>query len=87
VSLFNTTSIFGQVILGSFIDRLHITTIILISTIRAPLSVFLLWEFSASLSLLCIFSLVYGLFDGGFTSTYTGVIREGKRVHTERKRA
>ncbi|KAG7006412.1 hypothetical protein G7Y79_00015g040020 [Physcia stellaris] len=31
---------------------------------------------AASLPLLCIFSLVYGLFAGGFTSTWTGVIRE-----------
>jgi len=38
-------------------------------------------RFFASLPLLCIFSLVYGLIAGGFTSTYTGVIREGKRVH------
>lgn len=80
VSLFNTTSVFGQVILGSLIDRLHVTTVILISTIGATLSVFLLWGFSASLPLLCIFSLVYGLFAGGFTSTYTGVLQEVKKV-------
>ena len=76
VSLFNTTSVFGQVILGSLIDRLHVTTVVLISTLGATLSVFLLWGLSASLPLLCIFSLVYGLFAGGFTSTYTGVIQE-----------
>jgi len=80
VSLFNTKSVFGQVILGSLIDRLHVTTVILISTIGATLSVFLLWGFSASLPLLCIFSLVYGLFAGGYTSTYTGVIQEVKRI-------
>jgi MFS family permease len=80
VSLFNTTSVFGQVILGSLSDRVHITTVILISTVGATLSVFFLWGLSASLPLLCIFSLVYGLFAGGFTSTYTGAIREVKKV-------
>ena len=76
VSLFNTTSVFSQVILGFLSDRLHITTVILISTVGATISVFLLWGFSTSLPLLCIFSLVYGLFAGGFTSTYTGSIKE-----------
>lgn len=80
VSLFNTTSVFSQVILGFLSDRLHITTVILISTIGATISVFLLWGFSTSLPLLCIFSLVYGLFAGGFTSTYTGSIQAVKRA-------
>lgn len=80
VSLFNTTSVFGQVILGSLIDRLHVTTVVLISAIGTTLSVFLLWGFAASLPLLCIFSLVYGLFAGGFTSTYTGVIKEIRKT-------
>ena len=80
VSLFNTTSIFSQVILGLLSDRLHITTVILISTIGATMSVFLLWGFSTSLPLLCIFSLVYGLFAGGFTSTYTGSMKEVMRA-------
>lgn len=80
VSLFNTTSVFSQIILGFLSDRLHITTVILISTIGATISVFLLWGCSTSLPLLCIFSLVYGLFAGGFTSTYTGSIQEVKRA-------
>lgn len=76
VTLFNATSVFGQVFLGSLIDRMHVTSVILISTIGATLSIFLFWGLAASLPLLCIFSLVYGLFAGGFTSTWTGVIRE-----------
>lgn len=80
VSLFNTTSVFGQVILGSLIDCIHVTSVTLISTIGATLSVFLLWGFAASLPLLCIFSLVYGFFAGAFTSTYTGVIQEVKKL-------
>lgn len=80
VSLFNTTSVFSQVILGFLSDRLHITTVILISTIGATISIFLLWGLSTSFPLLCIFSLVYGLFAGGFTSTYTGSIQEVKKA-------
>ena len=74
--LFNTTSVFGQVLMGSLVDRLHVTTVILISTIGATLSVFLFWGLAVSMPLLCVFALAYGLFAGSFTSTYTGVIRE-----------
>ena len=65
-----------EILLGTLIDRMHVTSVILISTIGATLSVFLFWGLAASLPLLCIFSLIYGLFAGGFTSTYTGIIRE-----------
>ena len=43
VILFNTTSILSQVLLGSLIDRLHVTDVVLISSIGAALSVFLLY--------------------------------------------
>ena len=76
VMLFNTTSVFGQVMLGSMIDKMHVTNVILISTIGASLAVFLGWGLSTSMPLLCVFALVYGLFAGGFTSTYTGCIIE-----------
>ena len=76
IMLFNVTSVFGQVLMGALVDKLHVTSVIFISTIGATLSVFLLWGTAVSLPLLCFFSLTYGLFAGGFTSTYTGVIRE-----------
>ena len=76
VMLFNVTSVFRQVLLGSLIDKFHVTTVILISTIGVTLSVFVLWGLAVFLSLLCGFSLKYGLLARGFTSTYTGIIRE-----------
>ena len=76
LALYNATSVFGQVILGALIDRLHVTTVILISTVGATVSVFLFWGLAVSLPLLCIFSLVYGISAGAFTATYTGMIRE-----------
>ena len=76
IMLFNVTSVFGQVLMGSLTDRLHVTTVVLISTIGSTLSVFLFWGLAVSFPLLCIFALAYGLFAGGFTSTFSGVIRE-----------
>ena len=79
LALFNTTSVFGAVIFGVLTDYLHVTTVILISTIGATLSVFLFWGLAVSYPLLCVFSLTYGLFAGGFTSTWTGITKEVKK--------
>ena len=76
VSLFNTTSVFGAVLLGGLIDKFHVTTVILIAAVGSTASVFLFWGFGASFPVLCFFSLFYGLFAGGYSSTYTGVIKE-----------
>jgi MFS family permease len=70
----NIASVFGCVVMGTLIDRYHVTTCILISTLGATLGVFLLWGFSTSLPLLYIFCVVYGLFAGSFSSTWTGII-------------
>ena len=74
VALLNIASVFGAIILGTLIDRFHVTIVVLISTLGATLSVFLLWGFAASLPLLCIFSLIYGLFAGGFSATVSNII-------------
>ena len=79
VVLFSMTSVFGAVLTGGLTDRLHVTTVILISTIGATSSVFLFWGFARSLPLLCAFSLLYGLFAGGFSSTWTGITQEVKK--------
>ncbi|KAK3313540.1 major facilitator superfamily domain-containing protein [Apodospora peruviana] len=77
--LLNVASVFGCVAMGSLIDRWHVTTCILVSTIGATLGTFLLWGFSMNLPVLYIFCLVYGLFAGSFTSTWPGIMREMAR--------
>jgi MFS family permease len=76
VLLFNTASVFGCVAIGSMTDRFHVTTCILVSTVGATLSVFVLWGLSSSLPTLYAFSVVYGLFAGSFTSTYPGIMKQ-----------
>lgn len=80
VALINALSVIGTVIMGMLIDRFHVTTVILLSTIGAALSIFLFWGFATALPLLCIFSIAYGFFAGGFVSTNAGVIKLVKAV-------
>lgn len=72
----NVASVFGCVLMGHLIDRFHVTTCILFSTIGATLGTLLFWGFSTDLPLLYIFCITYGLFAGSFSSTYTGVIKD-----------
>lgn len=79
VILFNVASVFGCVLMGAVVDRWHVTTCILISTIGSTISIFLVWGFSISLPPLYIFCLIYGLFAGSFTSTWPGIMRDVKK--------
>lgn len=73
--LINIATVAGCVAMGWIIDRWHITTCILVSTIGSTLSVFLLWGFATHLSLLLIFCFMYGLFAGSYTTTYPGIMK------------
>jgi MFS family permease len=75
VILVNVASVFGCVAMGSLTDRFHVTTCILLSTLGATVGVFVLWGLSTSLPLLYVFCIVYGLFAGSFSSTWTGIIK------------
>ena len=83
IMLFNTTSVVGAVLMGSLTDRFEVTSVMLVSSLGATISVFFCWGFAMSLPLLCIFSLGYGLFAGGFSSTWPGMIKEVKK-HDDR---
>ena len=75
VVLLNTMGVFGCVSVGFLIDRLHVTTVLLVFAIGSALSVFLLWGLSARLPLLLIFSAAYGFFAAPYTSTYPGTVK------------
>ncbi|KAJ5666838.1 hypothetical protein N7462_011247 [Penicillium macrosclerotiorum] len=87
VSLFNATSIFGGIVLGMLCDRFNVSNVLFLSSMGSALSVFLLWGMASSesespqgaLALLTLFSLFYGFFAGGFSSTWSGVITQIKR--------
>ncbi|KAJ5569643.1 Major facilitator superfamily domain general substrate transporter [Penicillium hispanicum] len=86
VSLFNGTSIFGGIALGMLCDRVAVTNVLLVSSVGSALSVLLFWGLASSnsgssqeaLALLTVFSLSYGFFAGGFSSTWSGVITQIK---------
>lgn len=89
VALFNATSVFGGIAFGALCDRFAVTNIMLLSSVGSALSVFLFWGLSSSpssssypqaaIALLALFSIAYGFFAGGFSSTWSGVLLQIKR--------
>jgi len=75
VALVNASGVVSTIGMGMMIDRFHVTTVILLSSVGAAVSVFLFWGLSGALPLLCVFSIFYGFFAGGFVSTNAGVIK------------
>lgn len=57
---------------GFLIDRYHISTILLISSLGSAISVLFVWGFAVSQPVLFIFAFAYGVFAGGYASTWTG---------------
>ncbi|KAK2757957.1 hypothetical protein FQN54_004363 [Arachnomyces sp. PD_36] len=83
ISLFNATSVVGGIILGMLTDHFAVADVILLSSIGSTLAVFLLWGLSTArvgVTLVTIFSITYGFFAGGFSSTWSGVLTEMKRA-------
>lgn len=74
----NVASVFGCVAMGRFTDRLHVTTCILLSTIEVTVGVFLVWSGASRrrCRFFYVFSLLYGLFAGSFTSTWPGLTQD-----------
>lgn len=83
VLLLNVASVFGCIGMGGLIDRMHVTTCFLISSVGAAAGVFMLWGFSSSLPVLYVFAVVWGVFAGAFSSAWPGIMREVTRPRPE----
>jgi MFS family permease len=80
LAVFSGCSVFGSLIFGVFEDHFQVRTSILFSTAGSALSIFLFWGFSNQVALLAVFAITYGFFAGGYSSTWSGVLKEMKRL-------
>jgi MFS family permease len=76
ILLVNVASVFGCVAMGHLVDRLDVTTCIMLSTVGATIGALLLWGFSTSLPVLYVFCVMYGLFAGSYTSAWPGIMKQ-----------
>lgn len=80
--LANVAGMFGCIIVGALVDRMEITKVILGVSLGAATSVFVLWGVSTSLSLLCVFAVLYGLTAGSYSTAWAGMVKEIQRDST-----
>ena len=73
VSIFNCACTFGPVFIGALIDRFHITTVLATTATGSALTIFFLWGFAVNEAVLYTFALMYGIFAGGYSATWTGI--------------
>ena len=79
----SAASVAGSILVGSWIDRINVVTVISLVTMASTFSVFAIWGLAVSVPVLIVFSLLYGVSAGGFSTTWTGVIREVQKRNTE----
>jgi MFS family permease len=70
LSLLNLTQILGQIIMGFLSDRTSFHIPMALSTLLTSVSVLLVWGFSKGVAPLLVFSMLYGLFAGGYSVLY-----------------
>lgn len=73
--LINLAAVVGCIGVGVLVDRFDVTAVTLWISICAGLAVFAILGFTTSIAPLYIFSIVYGLTAGGYSTSWAGMIR------------
>ncbi|QIX00975.1 hypothetical protein AMS68_006492 [Peltaster fructicola] len=82
LGLYNIGFCAGTVGLGMIIDRYHVTNGILISTIGSLIAVFGFWGFTTTQPMLYMFAILYGMFGGSFSVTWSGCVGALRQTDT-----
>ncbi|OTA60759.1 MFS monocarboxylate transporter [Hypoxylon sp. EC38] len=73
LSLYNVASVIGAICTGYLVDRYHVSVSLLLLSFGAAAAVFFAWGFAANFGTLCVFAFLYGIFAGGWSSTWVGI--------------
>lgn len=68
LSLFNSSGVVGQIVIGHLCDRLPYAWIMFTCTLGSGIAVFVLWGFAHTLPPIFVFSVIFGGLMGGFNS-------------------
>ncbi|KAL3421841.1 major facilitator superfamily transporter [Phlyctema vagabunda] len=83
LSLINSLSSISAPLFGYLCDRWSVYAVMLLSSLGSTLAVMLLWYLAplSPLPLLLCFAAAYGVFAGGWSAIWSGMIGEVQRVH------
>ena len=81
VTALNLASVFGSVSMGHLSDRCPTWICVAISTVGTVIAVFLIWGLSTTLPVLILFGVAYGLFAGGYSAIWAGMIKDIQKAN------
>ncbi|KAL8810043.1 MAG: hypothetical protein Q9200_002899 [Gallowayella weberi] len=84
LSLLNAATVVGGVLIGALSDKYDVINVMVLASCGSVISIFLIWGFSTSMAPLYVFSIIYGVFGGGFSSCWATMV---KRVQKKDSRA
>ena len=77
--MYNIFTVLGAIGTGYLVDKFHISLSLLLLSLGAASAVFFAWGFASSFGALYVFAILYGLFAGGWSSTWVGAGLEVKK--------
>ncbi|KDQ61480.1 hypothetical protein JAAARDRAFT_66589 [Jaapia argillacea MUCL 33604] len=83
LSIFNSSSIFGQIFIGHMSDRFPYPWIMFVSATGSAIAAFLLWGFSTTLAQVFVFAIIFGSLSGGFSSVWPAAATDCSRHKPE----
>ncbi|KAI0751441.1 MFS general substrate transporter [Daedaleopsis nitida] len=85
LSIFNSSAVAGQIMLGHLSDRFPYPWVMFFSAIGSGVAAFLLWGLASAVTQLYFFAILFGALSGGFSSTWPNAAFEcagGKPEYT-----
>ncbi|KAI0881989.1 MFS monocarboxylate transporter [Annulohypoxylon maeteangense] len=73
LSFYNVASVIGAIGTGYLVDRYHVSVTLFLLSLGAAVAVFFAWGFAGNFATLCGFAFIYGMFAGGWSSTWVGI--------------
>ncbi|OBZ77439.1 putative transporter ESBP6 [Grifola frondosa] len=83
LSLFNSSAVVGQIVMGHLSDRFPYPWIMVFSALGSGLAAFLLWGFSEAVGQIYAFVVIFGALSGGFSSMWPAAAADCAGSHPE----
>ncbi|TCD66437.1 hypothetical protein EIP91_001373 [Steccherinum ochraceum] len=83
LSLFNSSGVVGQILIGWLTDRMPYPRIMFVSALASSVAAFLLWGFADTLGRVYAFAVVFGCLSGGFSSVAFAVSTDSAGANPE----
>jgi MFS family permease len=78
IVMVNAASVMGFFLLGLLMGRSSVSSVILAISVGAAAAILVVWGVSTSIGPLFLFSVLYGLTAGSYSTSWTGMIRDIK---------